>query len=64
MRTVKHTSCFRRDYKPEKPGRHAKQLDAALLEPVTMLAKDEPLARRYLGAPTGRRREPPTSYPC
>jgi hypothetical protein len=38
MRTVKHTSRFRRDYKREKFGRHGKRLDAELLETVTMLA--------------------------
>jgi mRNA interferase YafQ len=43
MRTVKHTSRFRRDYKREKSGRHGKRLDVELLEAVTMLAKDEPL---------------------
>jgi len=47
MRTVKHTSRFRRDYKREKSGRHGKLLDAELLETVTMLATDEPLSRRY-----------------
>jgi mRNA interferase YafQ len=47
MRIVKHTSRFRRDYKREKSGRYAKRLDAELLEAVTLLAKDEPLARRY-----------------
>ena len=47
MRTVKHTSRFRRDYKREKSGRHGKRLDAELLEAVTMLAKDEPLPRQY-----------------
>ena len=47
MRTVKYTSRFRRDYKREKSGRHGKRLDAELLETVTMLAKDEPLLRRY-----------------
>ena len=41
MRTVKHTSRFRRDYKREKSGRHSKRLDADLLETVTVLAKDE-----------------------
>jgi mRNA interferase YafQ len=43
MRTVKHTSRFRRDYKREKSGRHGKRLDAELIETITMLAKDEPL---------------------
>ena len=47
MRTVRHTSRFRRDYKREKSGRHAKGLDAALLETVRMLANDQPLPRRY-----------------
>jgi mRNA interferase YafQ len=47
MRTVKHTSRFRRDYKREKSGRHGKRLDTELLETVTVLAKDEPLPRRY-----------------
>jgi mRNA interferase YafQ len=47
MRTVKHASRFRRDYKREKSGRHGKHLDTELLEAVTMLARDEPLPRRY-----------------
>jgi mRNA interferase YafQ len=51
MRIVKHTSGFRRDYKREKSGRYAKRLDAELLEAVTLLAKDEPLARRYFDHP-------------
>jgi mRNA interferase YafQ len=53
MRSVKHTSRFRRDYKREKSGRHGKRLDAELLETVTMLAKDEPLPRRYFDHPLG-----------
>jgi mRNA interferase YafQ len=51
MRIVKHTSRFRRDYKREKSGRHAKGLDAALLGTVTILANDEPLPRRYFDHP-------------
>jgi mRNA interferase YafQ len=47
MRTVRYTSRFRRDYKREKSGRPSKRLDAELLEAVTVLAKDEPLPRRY-----------------
>jgi mRNA interferase YafQ len=47
MRTAKHTSRFRRDYQREKSGRHGKRLDADLLATVTLLAKDEPLPRRY-----------------
>ena len=46
MRTVKHTSRFRRDYKREKSGRHGRQLDAELMKTVTMLAKNERLPRR------------------
>lgn len=53
MRIVRYTSRFRRDYKREKSGRHAKRLDAALLEAVTILAKDEPLPRRYFDHPLG-----------
>jgi mRNA interferase YafQ len=47
MRNVKHTGRFRRDYQREKSGRHGKRLDADLLATVTLLAKDEPLPRRY-----------------
>jgi mRNA interferase YafQ len=47
MRTVRYTSRFRRDYRREKSGRHRRRLDADLLATVTMLAKDEPLPRRY-----------------
>ena len=53
MRTVKHTSRFRRDYRREKSGRHSKRPDAELLDTVTMLAKDEPLRRRYFDHPLG-----------
>jgi mRNA interferase YafQ len=50
MRTVRYTSRFRRDYRREKSGR---RLDADLLATVTMLAKDEPLPRRYFDHPLG-----------
>jgi mRNA interferase YafQ len=53
MRTVKHTSRFRRDYQREKSGRHGKRLDADLLATVTLLAKDEPLPWRYFDHPLG-----------
>jgi mRNA interferase YafQ len=51
MRTVRRTNRFRRDYKREKSGRHARHLDAALLEAVTMLAGDQALPRRYFDHP-------------
>jgi mRNA interferase YafQ len=51
MRIVKYTSRFRRDYRREQSGRHGKRLDAALLETVAMLAKDEPLPHRYFDHP-------------
>jgi mRNA interferase YafQ len=47
MRTVRYTGRFRRDYRREKSGRRRRRLDADLLATVTMLAKDEPLPRRY-----------------
>ena len=53
MRTVKHTSRFKRDYKREKLGRHSKRLDAELMAAVRVLAKDEPLPRRYFDHPLG-----------
>jgi len=53
MRTVKHTGRFRRDYQREKSGRHGKRLDTDLLATVTLLAKDEPLPRRYFDHPLG-----------
>ena len=51
MRAVKHTSRFRRDHKREESGRRAKRLDPVLLETVTVLAIDEPLARRHFDHP-------------
>jgi len=51
MRAVEHTSRFRRDHKREKSGRRAKRLDPVLLETVTPLATDEPLARRHFDHP-------------
>ena len=51
MRTVEHTGRFRRDYQRERSGRHGKRLDADLPATVTLLAKDEPLPRRYFDHP-------------
>jgi len=53
MRSVRYTSRFRCDYKRERSGRQSRRLDAELLEAVTMLAKDEPLPRRYFDHPLG-----------
>jgi len=51
MRIVKYTSRFRRDYKREiRTARQAPRCRPAL-ETVTMLAKDEPLPRRYFDHP-------------
>lgn len=47
MRSVRYTGRFRRDYRREKSGRHARTLDADLSTIVQLLAKDEPLPRRY-----------------
>lgn len=51
MRTIEHTSRFRRDYKREKKGQHAARLDAWLTNVVNMLANDEPLPQRYRDHP-------------
>jgi mRNA interferase YafQ len=53
MRTVKHTSRFKRDYKREKLGRRSKRLDAELMPAVRVLAEDEPLPRRCFDHPLG-----------
>jgi mRNA interferase YafQ len=53
MRSVKHTSRFRRDYKRQKGGRYRGRLDEELVEAVAMLAYDKPLPRRYFDHPLG-----------
>jgi mRNA interferase YafQ len=53
MRTVKHTSRFKCDYKREKLGRHSKRLDAELMAAVRVLAKDEAVATAYFDHPLG-----------
>jgi hypothetical protein len=40
MRTIRYTSCFKRDYKREKSSRHGKKLDTSLMEIVKLLATD------------------------
>ncbi len=51
MRTIRYTGRFKRDYRREKSGRHAKALDAALMEVVDQLAADAPLPRRNFDHP-------------
>jgi mRNA interferase YafQ len=47
MREIEPTTRFRRDYKREKKGRYAKDLDHWLAEVIETLATDQPLADRY-----------------
>jgi mRNA interferase YafQ len=51
MRAISYTNRFKRDYRREKSGRHAKSLDSDLTETVRMLANDMPLPRRYFDHP-------------
>ena len=43
MRTIEHTTRFRRDYKREKKGKNARRLDALLREAIDVLVADTPL---------------------
>lgn len=51
MRTVRHSHRFKRDYRRERSGRHARFLDKALMEVVDKLAADIPLPRRNVDHP-------------
>jgi mRNA interferase YafQ len=51
MREVKYTARFKRDYRREQSGRHAKKLDTLLMEVVNLLAADTPLPRRNVDHP-------------
>ncbi|MGH6664055.1 MAG: type II toxin-antitoxin system YafQ family toxin [Pseudolabrys sp.] len=51
MRTINYTNQFKRDYRREQSGRHGKMLDGLLTEAVAMLARDQPLPRRYFDHP-------------
>lgn len=51
MREIRYTRRFRRDYKREKSGRHAKNLDAAIMKIVNLLAADMPLPHRNFDHP-------------
>jgi mRNA interferase YafQ len=46
MRTISHTSRFKRDYKRESKGQHRATLDAELLLAVSLLAADSPLPEK------------------
>jgi len=51
MRTIERSGQFKRDYKREKKGQHAKSLDASLMEVIRRLATDEPLEPRFRDHP-------------
>ena len=51
MRTIKYTSRFKRDYRREQSGIHAKSLDGDLLAVVKLLMADKPLPRRNFDHP-------------
>lgn len=47
MRTIKHTSAFKRDVKREKKGRYRDIFNTELLEIINCLANDIPLHSKY-----------------
>ena len=47
MRIVRYTKQFKKDYKREKSGQHAKILDAELTNIVTRLSNDQSLDHRH-----------------
>ena len=47
MRTIKHSSAFKRDVKREKKGRYREVFDTELLEIIDRLANDIPLDKKY-----------------
>ncbi|UVC09655.1 type II toxin-antitoxin system YafQ family toxin [Rhizobium sp. TH2] len=51
MRTIKFSNKFKRDYKREKSGRSAKNLDPLLNEIVQILVADEQLPRKNFDHP-------------
>jgi mRNA interferase YafQ len=46
MRTIERTGIFRRDYKREKKGQHRREMDALLIEVVSLLVEDTILPAR------------------
>ena len=51
MREVRYTHRFKRDYKREQSGRHGKNLNAALMKVVNLLAADTELPCRNFDHP-------------
>ena len=51
MRTIEHTTKFKRDYKRESKGQHRETLDASLEPVVDTLANDQLLATKYSDHP-------------
>ncbi len=47
MRTIERFGRFKRDYRREKKGHHAKALDTDLIPVIEALANDEPLEPRH-----------------
>jgi len=47
MRTAKYTTRFKRDFRRKKSGKHARNLDALLMDVVSLLAEDKSLAHRH-----------------
>jgi len=47
MRTIEHTSAFKRDFKREAKGPHRALLDTELRKVIEALANDKPLEARY-----------------
>lgn len=46
MRTIEHSSAFKRDYKRESKGRHRATLDSDLTLVLALLLNDKPLDAR------------------
>jgi mRNA interferase YafQ len=51
MRQIERTTQFRRDFRRELKGRHARDLNAALAAVIEPLIKDVPLSLRYRDHP-------------
>ena len=51
MRTIKHTTRFKRDYKREKKSGQHKNLDKLITSTIELLMNDVPLPPRYYDHP-------------